>query len=99
MPFEMTVGLLVEDQQKYAQYRAEIASLMKEAGGRFRYDFEIAQTLKSESSHEINRLFVVQFPDRAVKERFFADPRYVEIRKRLFENAVKGRTTIGEYSF
>ena len=98
MPFEMTVGLNVVDGEKYARYREEIAPLMQSAGGRFRYDFTIAQTLKNESGHEINRVFVVHFPDRATKERFFADAKYVEIRSRLFEKAVKGASIIAEYS-
>ena len=86
------------DHEKYAQYRAEIAPLLEAAGGRFRYDFEVARTLKSEAGHEINRLFVIQFPDRASKERFFADSRYLEIRARLFEKAVEGRAIIAEYT-
>ena len=49
MPFEMTVGLLVVDQEKYAQYRAEMTPLLEAAGGRFRYDFEVARTLKGEA--------------------------------------------------
>jgi len=98
MPFEMTVGLFVADQEKYAQYRVEIASLLEAAGGRFRYDFEIARTLKSDVGHAINRLFVLQFPDRARKEQFFTDPGYLEIRSRLFDKAVDGRTTIAEYA-
>jgi uncharacterized protein (DUF1330 family) len=98
MSFEMTVGLLVADQEKYAQYRAEIAPLLEAAGGRFRYDFEVARTLKSEAGHNINRLFVIQFPDRASKERFFTDSQYIEIRARLFEKAVEGTAIIAEYA-
>lgn len=33
MPFELTVGLLVVDPEKYAQYGAEIAPLLEAAGG------------------------------------------------------------------
>jgi uncharacterized protein (DUF1330 family) len=97
MSFEMTVGLLVVDHEKYAQYRVEITPLLEAAGGGFRYDFEVARTLKSEASHDINRVFVIQFPDRAAKERFFADSRYVAIRTRLFDPAVESRATIAEY--
>lgn len=32
MPFELTVGLLVVDPEKYAQYRSEIAPLLEAAG-------------------------------------------------------------------
>jgi uncharacterized protein (DUF1330 family) len=94
--FERIVGLLVVDDQKYAQYRAEIAPLLEAAGGRFRYDFEVSRTLKGEAEHAINRLFIMQFPDRTSKERFFTDPRYLEIRARLFEKAVAGATIIAE---
>jgi len=96
MPFELIVGLLVVDHEKYAQYRAEMSPLLEAAGGRFRYDFEIARTLKSEAKHDINRVFVIQFPDRASRERFFSDPQYVEIRTRLFEKSVEGMSIIAE---
>jgi uncharacterized protein (DUF1330 family) len=97
MPFQQTRALLVTDPEKYAQYRAEIAPLLEETGGSFRYDFEVARTLKNEAPHRINRLFVLQFPDRAAKERFFSDPRYIRIRIRLFEKAVAEQTIIAEY--
>jgi uncharacterized protein (DUF1330 family) len=98
MPFEMTVGLFVADQEKYAAYRAAIAPLLEAAGGRFRYDFEVARSRKSEAAHDINRLFVIQFPDRASKEGFFNDAKYRAIRGRLFEKAVEGATILAEYS-
>ena len=94
MPYEMTVGLLVADQEMYARYRAEMTPLLEAAGGRFRYDFEISRTLKSEAAHDMNRLFLIQFPDLAAKERFFQDPRYLEIRARLFDPAVAGATIL-----
>jgi uncharacterized protein (DUF1330 family) len=98
MAFEMTGGLAVADHAKYAEYREAIAPLMEGLGARFRYDFEVARTLKTEANHEINRVFVIHFPDRASKERFFADPRYVEIHARLFDKAVKGTAIIAEYA-
>ena len=98
MPFEMTMGLFVVDHEKYAAYRAEIAPLLETAGGRFRCDFEIARNRKSDAPHEINRLFVIEFPDRIRKESFFNDPQYREIRGRLFEKAVEGVTIIAEYA-
>jgi uncharacterized protein (DUF1330 family) len=97
MPFEMLVGLNVTDQKIYAQYRAEIASLLDSAGAGFRHDFEIARTLKTDASHEINRVFVLRFPDRAARDRFFADPRYLEIRSRLFAKSVDAGGALAEY--
>lgn len=97
MAYEMTVGLLVQDQARYEQYRSEIRPLLEEIGGAFRYDFIVARVLQSENGAEINRAFVLRFPDQSSKERFFADPRYLEIRRRWFEPAVKARVTIAEY--
>jgi len=96
MPFETTVGLNVTDPAMYAQYRAGIAPLLEAAGARFRYDFEIARTLKTDSQYQINRLFVIQFPDRDARDRFFADPHYRAVRARYFEPSVDGATTIAE---
>ena len=64
MPFDMTTVRFVADQDKYAQYRAEIAPLLNAIGGAFRYDFEINKTLKSEAGHDINRVFILRFPNR-----------------------------------
>ncbi|HLJ91254.1 MAG TPA: DUF1330 domain-containing protein [Candidatus Angelobacter sp.] len=97
MSFEMTVGLLVVDHEKYAQYRAEIAPLLQAAGAGFRYDFEVARTLKSEVGHDLNRVFVIRFPDRAARDRFFADPQYREINARLFATSVKETAMLAEY--
>ena len=97
MSYEMTVGLQVVDQELYAQYRREMRPLLEDAGGAFRYDFIVARVLKSEGGEEINRAFVLQFPDQSSKERFFAEPRYLEIRRRLFEPAVRVTAVIAEY--
>ena len=70
--------------------------LLERAGGTFRYDFEVARTLKSEADHDINRVFVMRFPQRSDKERFFSDSQYLEIRKRLFEKSVSAVATIAE---
>jgi len=97
MAFEMIVGLWVADHEKYAQYRAEMTPLLEAAGGRFRYDFEVSRTLKCDEGHDVNRVFMIQFPDQAAKERFFADPRYLKIRERLFTSSVERTIRIAQY--
>lgn len=96
--YEMHVGLEVADQAGYAQYRREMKPLLDEAGGRFRYDFEVTRLLQHESDALLNRVFVLQFPSVSHKERFFNDPRYVEIKRRLFDPAVKTRVNIAAYT-
>jgi uncharacterized protein (DUF1330 family) len=98
MSYEILVGLHVDDHETYSRYRAEIKSLLENAGAAFRYDFEVARTLVSSAEHEINRVFVLAFPNAEAKARFFADANYRAIRSRLYENAVRGTTIIAEYS-
>lgn len=98
MPYEINVGLHVVDQETYAQYRREMRPLLEAGGGAFRYDFDVARVLHAEGgTAEINRVFVLRFPSRSAKETFFADPRYLEIRRRLFDPSVKARVSIAEY--
>ena len=97
MAFDMTVALFVTDQARYAEYRASIAPLLEAAGAAFRYDFDVAKTLKSETGDEFNRVFTLRFPSKAAQEQFFADPRYREIRGRLFEGSVARTASIAAY--
>lgn len=97
MPYEMMVGLLVGDERGYRRYREAIAPLLERHGGGFRYDFSVAETLKSEAAHPINRVFVISFRDPRSKDAFFADPEYAGIRARFFEGSVQGTTIIAEY--
>jgi uncharacterized protein (DUF1330 family) len=96
MPFDITAVLFVADHDRYAQYRTEIAPLLEATGGAFRYDLEVAKALKSEVGHDINRVFILRFPDRGAKECFFTHPQYLEIRARLFDAAVPRMTIIAE---
>ena len=49
------------------------------------------------AGHEINRVFIIYFPNRQARDRFFDDEAYREIRGRLFETSVRDATTIGEW--
>ena len=49
-----------------------------------------------ETDAAINRAFVIQFPDKSSKEKFFEDARYLEIRRRLYEPAVTAMVLIAE---
>ena len=81
----------------YGEYRKGMSPILQRYGGGFRYDFVIGETLKSEASHPVTRLFAIFFPDRQTKEKFFADPEYKQVRERFFEKSVAGRTVIAEY--
>jgi uncharacterized protein (DUF1330 family) len=95
--YERIFGLEVVDQDGYTQYREEMVPLMEAAGGTFRFDFDVARVLRGENKAQINRAFVIRFPNRSDSEKFFADPRYLDIRRRLFEPSVKAIVQIAEY--
>jgi uncharacterized protein (DUF1330 family) len=94
MAFEYLIGLQVTDEAEYARYREGMTPLLHEVGGSFRYDFRVSEVLKSESDHPINRVFVIAFPSREVADSFFAEPRYLAVRKAHFDSSVHGVTRI-----
>lgn len=91
------VALDVIDQELYAAYRAHMQPSLQRYGGRFEYDLAIAQVLKQPGKTPFNRLFTLIFPSKQAKERCFADPSYLEVRRRFFDPAVAGLLNLGEY--
>lgn len=90
----LVMALEVADQASYARYREEMTPLLAEHDGRFVHDFVVA-TVLSGARVGVNRVFTIAFPDRSARERFFADPRYVAVRARWFEPAVRSVETLG----
>ncbi|MFV8752617.1 DUF1330 domain-containing protein [Nannocystaceae bacterium ST9] len=93
----LLVGLWVADPEGYRRYRAGMTPILARYGGRFGYDFVIAEVLRSEVDTPINRVFTLKFPDRATAKAFFADPEYLEVRAAHFEPSVTHRTAIAEF--
>ncbi|KYG03476.1 hypothetical protein BE18_14400, partial [Sorangium cellulosum] len=79
----LLVGLQIADEASYARYRAGMTPILSSYGGAFGHDFVVARVLKGEAG--INRVFTLLFPDRAARERFFADAQYLAVRAELFE--------------
>jgi uncharacterized protein (DUF1330 family) len=96
MPYVNIVGLHVTDQDSYTNYRENMTPILRQFGGSFQFDFEVARDLK-EPSRSINRLFAISFPDEMTRDSFFSDPRYLEVRKRYFEPAVEARYSLSEF--
>lgn len=95
--YEIIVALNVTDHETYGRYREGMTPILKAHGGAFRYDFKIEETLKSASDHPITRVFAINFPDRATKEKFFANPDYLAVRGKFYDKSVAGRTIIADY--
>lgn len=95
--FASLVGLHVTDDHGYRRYRQGMIPILEGFGGRFLHDFVVAETLRTEADHPVNRVFVLAFPDRAAKEAFFADPAYLAVRAEHFDASVGAATIMAEY--
>jgi uncharacterized protein (DUF1330 family) len=97
MSYEMLVGLNITDSQVYSNYRAAMTPILLRYGGSFRYDFTVAETLKQEATHPINRVFIITFTNEDHKTSFFADPEYQVVKKQFFDQSVVESTIIARY--
>ncbi len=98
MVYEMLVGLHVTNDEMYQTYREKMTPVLVECGGGFGYDFRIAEVLKSQADHEINRVFTIYFPDKEAMRQFFSAESYKAIKAEFFEPSVASRTLIAEYN-
>lgn len=90
----MLVGLEVTDDHSYTRYRAAMTPILASFGGAFGSDFEVARVLLGDS--RINRVFTISFPDRATRDRFFADADYRAARERFYVPAVAHAEVLAE---
>jgi len=95
--FENHIALHITDETMYQNYRKAMLPILESLGGGFRYDFKISEVLKSETDNEINRVFVIYFPDKETSSMFFQDPDYLKIKEQYFVNSVASITNISEY--
>jgi uncharacterized protein (DUF1330 family) len=90
-------GAQVDDEATYSRYREAMTPILHAHGGGFRYDFAVSRVLISETAPPINRVFMIGFSSRAAADALFADPRYVAVRRALFESAVSAITQLAGY--
>ncbi|MEL6339412.1 MAG: DUF1330 domain-containing protein [Myxococcota bacterium] len=95
--YEMIVAMNVVDSARYAQYREAMRPILERYGGGFRYDFVVAETLQTESSHPITRLFAIHFRDKNACAAFFSDSDYQDVKALHYDGAVDGHTVIAEH--
>ena len=96
--FENHVALHVTDETQYQIYRNAMLPILESYGGGFRYDFKIAEVLKSETNNKINRVFIIHFPDKDTSSKFFHDPSYLKVKEQYFLSSVAALTNISEYT-
>ena len=98
MAYELLVGLHVTNDDMYQAYREKMTPALVECGGGFGYDFRIAEVLRSQTDHEINRVFTIYFPDKEAMQQFFSAESYKAIKVEFFESSVASTTVIAEYT-
>tara|TARA_R110000782_G_scaffold124058_4_gene215556 strand:+ start:6158 stop:6478 length:321 start_codon:yes stop_codon:yes gene_type:complete len=94
---EIHVALRVTDEAGYRAYRDAMTPILESMGGFFRYDMRIAELLKGDAPEAVNRAFIISFPDKPTRERFFSDPAYRAVRDRHFDASVSSTVIIAEY--
>mgnify|MGYP002624727131 CR=1 FL=1 len=95
--FEILIGMQVDDEVLYRQYREAMLPILIDHGGYFGYDFRVSEALINPSGHSINRVFTICFPDKAASEKLFSDDKYLAVKEKFFDNAVSSWTSIAEY--
>ncbi len=97
MAIETLVGLYVTDDDSYQKYREGMFPILQSYGGGFGYDFKVSEVLKTEVDSPINRVFTIYFENGEAMNSFFANEKYLEIRKKYFESSVTSTTIISKY--
>ena len=76
MPAYMIARIEVTDPEDYAAYASQTAALAERFGGRFLVKGGAATRLEGEDAGTPQRHVVVEFPDRAAAEAWYASPEY-----------------------
>lgn len=92
--YEMIVAMNVTNAESYARYRAAMTPLLEAAGGGFRFDFVVSDTLSALPAHPVTRVFAIYFRDQAASDAFFADPAYLAVKAEHYTHAVDGFTVM-----
>ncbi len=94
MVFERIMGLHVIDDDEYQKYREAMEPILNSIGGSFGFDFRVSEVLRSKTKNEINRVFTIEFPNRAEMDSFFKRKDYIEIQNRHLKNSILSKTVI-----
>ncbi|MCF7980352.1 MAG: DUF1330 domain-containing protein [Pseudomonadales bacterium] len=97
MPFDRVVGLCVTNDEMYQNYRTSMKPILAQYGGKFTYDFRVSEVLASPTHQDINRVFILTFPNRANMEQFFSNEEYLQVKHQYFEPSVASTTIMATY--
>ena len=95
--YEILIGMTVDDEAGYTNYRAGMTPILESMGSFFRYDMRVSELLKGDHTDPFNRLFLMSFPDKATSDRFFADAEYQRVKQEHFVDAVRSYIEIARF--
>lgn len=97
MSYELLVTAEISDAKEYTTYRKKMLPLLNQFGGGFRVDFVVSDVLTESLNQNINRVFVIYFPDKQHSEQFFNHPTYLEIKAMHFDASVTEISIVSAY--
>lgn len=95
--YEMLLGMNIINDDKYTEYRTAMTPILTACGGSFGYDFKVSEVLISATPEPINRVFTIRFPSLEVKDAFFSNADYLQIKEDYFNVSVMDITLISAY--
>ncbi|WP_087016964.1 DUF1330 domain-containing protein [Thaumasiovibrio subtropicus] len=96
--YEMLIAMEIKDEQGYGRYREAMLPILRQYGGGFRYDFKVAETLTSASTHPVQRVFAIYFASEEKRDAFFASESYLAVKETHFQGSAGDYTCIAEYT-
>jgi uncharacterized protein (DUF1330 family) len=97
MTIDRLVGLKIEDEQRYQEYRNGMMPILEAHGGRFVVDVKVSEVLRAPDEMNFNRLFTIRFPDEEAMNRFFSNEEYLAVREAHFDRSVASTAQLGRY--
>ena len=86
MPKGYIIGMVtVNNPQGYTPYMQKTAELVAEYGGSYLVRGGSKTVVEGELDHD--RLVIIEFPSLVIAQKFYDDPRYVDVRKIRQDNS------------
>jgi len=86
MPTYVIVMMTINDSEVYSKYTAQTPTIVEKYGGKFLTRGESVTTVEGKPYE--GRMVILEFPNKADVEAFYADPAYQEARKFRLESSV-----------
>ncbi|MEM9072271.1 MAG: DUF1330 domain-containing protein [Myxococcota bacterium] len=94
---ENLVGIQIDDEETYAEYRRRLAPVLEAHGAELLFDLRVAEVLEARGNQTFNRLFLMRFPSLEAAKKFSQSEEYVSLRDTYFTPSVSNTVFWGRY--